>query len=226
MKYKILVLLPILLSFNLLASGNELGNWWMYIGNNKIADRITLHNEVQYRNYDFGDLEQLLLRGGLAYDIKQNKQSLLLGYAYIHSEPYNFDGIKFITKEHRPFAQYTLKGKWRNLSHTHRGRFEYRNRDNAQDVTRLRYYLSLSYPIWKHQNNSNALYVTAYNEFFVHLKKTNSFDRNRVFGGLGYQMNRDLKFELGYMSQILSNQATHQITVGFFNNLSFQKKVK
>lgn len=213
-------------SISTFASSDQLGNWWMYFGNHKIADRWNIHNEVQYRNYEFGDLDQLLLRGGIAYDMKPGNHNVLIGYAYIHSEPYNFSGEKYVTKEYRPFAQYIFKGKHKKLNHTHRGRFEYRDRNNTHEVTRLRYFLSLSYPLWEHQSKTNMLYATAYNELFIHLQKNNSFDRNRVFGGLGYQLNKDLKFELGYMSQILNKQATHQITVGFYNNISFYKKNK
>ena len=40
----------------------EIGNWFIYFGNQKINQNWNWHNEIQYRNYDFiGDTNQLLL---------------------------------------------------------------------------------------------------------------------------------------------------------------------
>lgn len=65
----------------------ESGNWWMYFGDAKVSDRIHLHHEIQYRNYNFiGDLEQLLIRGGVGYDLSPNNHNLLLRYDLIQSK--------------------------------------------------------------------------------------------------------------------------------------------
>ncbi len=51
-------------------------------------EKWSIHNEIQYRNYEFaGDLEQLLLRTGVGYNL-DNTTNLLLGYGYIKSENY------------------------------------------------------------------------------------------------------------------------------------------
>ena len=48
----------------------EIGNWFVYFGNQKINSKFNWHNEVQYRNYNFaGDLQQLLLRTGIGYNL-------------------------------------------------------------------------------------------------------------------------------------------------------------
>ena len=77
-------LLSLLLVLFITANGNaqssEVGNWFLYFGNQKINNRWNFHNEVQYRNYNFaGDLEQLLLRTGIGYNFqnKQNKRKKL-----------------------------------------------------------------------------------------------------------------------------------------------------
>ena len=70
------------------AQDSNLGNWLIYIGNKKLNNKWSIHNEVQYRNYNaVGDLEQLLLRTGLGYNITENN-NILLGYGYILSENY------------------------------------------------------------------------------------------------------------------------------------------
>ena len=68
---------------------SDFGNWLIYIGNKKLNSKWNIHNEVQYRNYDaVGDLEQLLLRTGIGYNLSENNHNLLLGYGYIFSENY------------------------------------------------------------------------------------------------------------------------------------------
>ena len=43
------------------AQKNEVGNWFIYFGNQKINDKWNWHNEIQYRNFNpVGDIEQLL----------------------------------------------------------------------------------------------------------------------------------------------------------------------
>ena len=44
------------------AQKTDVGNWFIYFGNQKINDKWSFWNEVQYRNYNFaGDLEQFLI---------------------------------------------------------------------------------------------------------------------------------------------------------------------
>ena len=46
----------------------------------QLNSKWNLHHEIQYRNYNtLGDLEQLLIRTGLGYDIG-SKSNILLGY--------------------------------------------------------------------------------------------------------------------------------------------------
>ena len=77
---KILYTLLLLLPFQAAAQESETGNWMMYFGNQKLSDRWNWHNEIQYRNYNFaGDLEQLLFRTGIGYNLSANNNNLLLG---------------------------------------------------------------------------------------------------------------------------------------------------
>ncbi len=44
-----------------------------------------------------------------------------------------------------------------------------------------------------------------YNEIFLNTESS-VFDRNRVFGGLGYKFSKRLRLELGYMNQFFEIQ--------------------
>ena len=93
------------------AQESDFGNWLIYIGNKKIDSKWNIHNEVQYRNYDVvGDLEQLLLRTGVGYNLSENNHNLLLGYGYISSENYIPETQeKTAINEHRIFQQFISK---------------------------------------------------------------------------------------------------------------------
>ncbi len=132
------------------AQDSEFGNWLVYIGSKKLNTKWNLHNEIQYRNYNaIGDLEQLLLRTGIGYNLTENNNNLLLGYGFIASENYvgNTDD-KTTVNEHRIFQQFTAKQKVGKIGLTHRYRFEQRFVE-SDFKARLRYFLALKIPLAK-----------------------------------------------------------------------------
>jgi hypothetical protein len=62
-----------------------------------------------------------------------------------------------------------------------------------------------------------TLYLSAYNEIFLNSEET-IFDRNRLYGGLGYRLNNHFRFEVGYMNQFLNNGGRDQINIVTFWN--------
>ncbi|MCB0658570.1 MAG: DUF2490 domain-containing protein, partial [Saprospiraceae bacterium] len=59
------------------AQDTDSGAWYMYFGNNRIGNNLYWHNEIQYRNHNWGgDLEQLLLRTGLGMNLSENNNTL------------------------------------------------------------------------------------------------------------------------------------------------------
>lgn len=214
-------LMLLLLTPNLNAQKTDTGNWFLYFGNQKINDRWNLHSEVQYRNYNFaGDLEQLLLRTGIGYNLSENNNNILLGYGFVRSEPY-IAGTddKFKTDEHRIFQQFITKQQFGRVSIQHRYRFEQRFVEEDFKM-RLRYFLSLNVPINKKTMGKNAIYASAYNEIFINTK-SDHFDRDRIYAGLGYCISKNLKVEAGLMSQIQQNSNRTQFQIMFFNSLPF-----
>ncbi|MDN3665053.1 DUF2490 domain-containing protein [Algibacter miyuki] len=199
------------------AQESDLGNWLIYIGNKKLDSKWNIHNEVQYRNYNaVGDLEQLLLRTGLGYNITE-KNNILLGYGYILSENYIGDtDEKESVNEHRIFQQFTTKQNIGKIGLSHRYRFEQRFVEDDFKL-RLRYFLGIKVPLQYKENGKNPLYLSAYNEIFLNTKSS-VFDRNRVYGGLGYTFSEKLRLELGYMNQFFETTGRDQINVIAFVN--------
>jgi len=208
-----------MLPYILTAQSSDFGNWLIYIGNKKVNSKWNIHNEVQYRNYDaIGDLEQLLLRTGLGYNLSENNHNLLLGYGYILSQNYIADTHnKMDVNEHRIFQQFTSKQKVGSVSLSHRYRFEQRFVESDFKM-RLRYFLAFKVPIIKTETSPTKFYLSAYNEVFLNTE-SNVFDRNRVYGGLGYQLNKNVRIEAGYMNQLFENSSRDQFNLITFVNL-------
>ncbi len=201
-----------------ISQDSNLGNWLIYIGSKKIDNKWNVHHEVQYRNYDaIGDLEQLLLRTGLGYNLTENNNNLLLGYGYILSENYVGDSSEKVSvNEHRIFQQFTSKQKVGKLGLNHRYRFEQRFVEDDFKM-RFRYFLGFKFPLQNKEDGTSPLYLSAYNEVFLNTESS-VFDRNRVYGGLGYQFSKALRFELGYMNQFFENSGRDQINIIAFVN--------
>ena len=198
------------------AQESKLGNWLIYIGSKKVNEKWNIHNEVQYRNYNaIGDLEQLLLRTGVGYNLTENNNNLLLGYGYILSQNYAANRTdKFDVNEHHIFQQFTTKQKLGRVGLSHRYRFEQRFVEDAYKM-RFRYFLSLNIPLAKKEVENPKYYLSAYNEIFLNSKSA-IFDRNRVYGGIGYKLNAKVRIEAGYMNQFFETTSRDQ-----FNFITF-----
>lgn len=203
----------LMLPFFAVSQDSDFGNWLIYIGNKKLNSKWNIHTEVQYRNYNaIGDLEQLLLRTGLGYNLSNNT-NVLLGYGYILSENYLENSNKKIAvNEHRIFQQFTTKQNVGRVQLNHRYRFEQRFVE-ADFKLRFRYLLGLNIPLSK--SESNSYYLSAYNEIFLNSQSA-IFDRNRVYGGIGYKFNKSLRLEAGYMNQFFETSSRDQFNIVTF----------
>lgn len=213
--FVVVCLLPIFLY----SQDSNLGNWWIFFGNKKINNQWNWHSEVQYRNYNaIGDLEQLLLRTGIGYDLSENNNNLLFGYGYILSQNYigNTED-KLDVNEHRLYLQFITRQNFGGIRWQHRYRFEQRWVEKDFKL-RFRYFLSLNIPLVRSPEKDKEFYFSAYNEIFLNTK-ANVFDRNRLYGGLGYRFSQNYRFELGYMNQFFNNGGRDQINLVSFISL-------
>ncbi len=223
MRIFLFVLLSIGFNNFMYSQKSEIGNWFIYFGNQKVNQNWNWHNEIQYRNYDFiGDTNQLLLRTGMGYNLSENNNNVLLGYAFVNTQKYipNSDE-KQESNEHRIFQQFITKQNFGRFNFLHRYRVEERFLTNDFQI-RLRYFLNITIPLNKKTLDKNAIYLATYNEIFVNTEKP-LFDRNRIYVALGLVVNKNFKVEAGIMSQILEQSNRNQFQIVIFNNLPFNK---
>ncbi len=126
---------------------SDLGAWYMYFGGLKFEEsQWGIHAEAQYRNHNIiGDLEQLLLRTGLQYHLKDNSATFTLGYGNITSEMEGEPDNTFY--ENRIYQEALLRQGIYSVNLNHRFRYEQRFVDTQNLRTRFRYALFINIPV-------------------------------------------------------------------------------
>lgn len=188
---------------------SQTGAWYMYFFNAPFADnQFGVQGDVQYRNWDLGgDLEQLLIRGGLTYRPKSANVLFTLGYANITSGA--FGDSSSTSKEDRIYQEALLPQKLgAKVFLRHRFRFEQRWVENQDFRTRFRYGLFIDVPLNGDNLQKGAFYFAFYNELFINGQRdigdgrsVEVFDRNRTYAALGYSLTDKLRLQGGYMHQ-------------------------
>ena len=183
-----------------LAQETEPGNWLMYFGLNKLNDTWSIHTEAQYRNHTAypGNIEQLLLRTGVNYHIDKNA-FVTLGYGHITSHVYESEQKAPESTEHRIWQQLIMKNKVGKFGFEHRYRIEQRW-VNDDYRNRLRYRIMATMPFSGNTIEPGDFFLGLYDEIFMNTEET-FFDRNRLYGAIGYQVKSNLGLQVGMLNQ-------------------------
>ena len=200
-------------------SEENLGNWFMYFGTHKLSEKYSLHYETQLRNYELvSNFNQLLPRVGLNYHIDKNT-SLTAGYAFIPTQNVFDQGWgEEMVAENRIWEQFVLKNVVNRMKIRHRYRLEQRWVKLGEETTyknRARYMLSVKLPISK--NEDSPLFISLYDEIFLNISD-NPFDQNRLFAALGYQFNKQMNFQVGYLRHRSGNLNLNRLQLAVFLN--------
>ncbi|MEZ5043142.1 MAG: DUF2490 domain-containing protein [Saprospiraceae bacterium] len=245
---KIYILLGWLFLFQLQTldaqTAKQFNSWWMYFGNHRLSDKIGLHTEYQFRRSDFAaNWQQSLMRVGLDYYLPNNAM-LTAGYGWIESFPYGEQPIDLQFTEHRIWEQLILKQNIGRFYFHHRYRLEQRflenvslNEANEKIIDgfrfrqRGRYRFLVSVPITKKKIENNTLFFATYEEVFLGFGKgiaKNILDQNRLYFALGWQFNKAVNLQLGYLNHHVvkgdgvKKENNHTFQMGLTYNLNFQ----
>ena len=219
--------------------------WVMYVGTHKLTENVSLMTEYQWRRADgFNDWQQSLLRFGLEYNFHPNF-SLMAGYAWVKTFPYGEQPVLHEFDENRIFEQVNLKNKIGKIEVQHRYRLEQRfleqyAKDASQNIVqldpvfrqRMRYRAMLSIPLTRKDKVDHTLFLNLNNEVFLGFGKgigKNILDQNRFISALGWRVNQNLNFQLGYLNQFvvkndgLKMENNHTLWISTTFNLDFTK---
>jgi hypothetical protein len=216
----ILVLMMLAPALPALAQPEPWGNWLIWFGNARINKHWSVWNEVQVRQFNLaGDMEQLMLRAAVNYHTASGAW-LSQGYGRVGTWRYTpGTNEKTVAWEHRPYQQVLMRQQHGRVFLTHRYRVEERFLPDDFQL-RFRYFLSLNIPLNKSGMDAGAWYATAYSETFLRYNNP-TFDRHRLYGGIGYVKNKDLRFELAWMEQQLETRRRGQLQLVVFRTFDW-----
>lgn len=206
---------------------DKLGAWYMYFYNTTIKNGPWgVQGDIQYRNFNLmGDLEQLLLRSGITYKPQNANIKFTLGYGHITTGTYGNDESTTLESRIYQEALYPVKFGERIFTN-HRFRYEQRFVEGQDFRTRYRYNLFLNIPINQKTMDKNTLYLALYNELFMNgernignNKKVELFDRNRLYAALGFYIQKQLKVQLGVMTQTTNAVEKNQLQLSIHHNI-------
>lgn len=217
-----------------LADNNNIA-WFVYTGTFKIKPKIALHTEYQWRRVNgIKNRQQCLFRTGIHYALHKNI-SLNAGYAFVETFPYGNYPVATPFPEHRIYEQIVLNSPSDIVAVSHRFTLEQRfvgkrlNQNSNRTIdwvylNRIRYRVRAEIPIAKKKQAKNIWSVAFMDEVFIGWGKNigaNVFDQNRLAVLLGYKLNQNIKFEAGYLNQVLqqgkrvNNKPVFQYNNGF-----------
>lgn len=149
---------------------------------------------------DFSEIDQLLLRPALGYQILQ-KFSVWQGYAWITNYRPDF------SDEHRLYQQLSYRDSFSHFRVFSRTRLEERFiRGAVGTALRAREMIRLDVPFGEHNEWAGVVY----DEIFVNLNSIRNgpdsgIDQNRVFVGINRKVNEYFHVDLGYQNQFINS---------------------
>lgn len=189
-----------LMSLGGIAQTQDFGSWNVINTDFTLGPKWGLYSELQlrsqsfYRNHFYHEV-----KGGVMYSLNKNFSFLLGAGRYVTYT----DGGSFkrpvTANEFRFWQQINMNHYLEKLKFEHRYRVEQRWFKNSYR-NRFRYRLNTVLPINKKKVEAKTFYLTAFEEIFL-TNEAPFFERNRVFGGFGYQFTKWFGVQPGYVYQ-------------------------
>ena len=198
---------------------SQMGGWYMYFFNTSHEkSKIGFQGDVQYRNWNIaGDLEQLLLRGGVTFKPEKANIKFTLGYGNITTGAFGEDNSTI--NESRIYQEALFPTKIGERFYlNHRLRYEQRFVEEQSLRTRYRYNLFVNVALNQKEMKEKTIYLALYDEIFINgtgMPGQSIFDRNRAYIALGYVLKKGMKFQLGIMNQTTNTVNKNQLQLSF-----------
>ena len=174
------------------------GTWNVLTGRYNIDKRWHVFVELQLRSQQtYHHFNYHEVKGGIGYNFLPTLTGLIGTGRYV-TYPVDQDfGKPVLQTEQRVWQQVIYNQKIHSIRIEHRLRAEQRY-TSAGYRNRFRYRLNVIVPINKKQIGDNTLFMSVSNEF--HFNNDGVFyEQNRLYWGLGYQLNKSWSVQSGWM---------------------------
>ncbi|WBM75380.1 DUF2490 domain-containing protein [Saprospira grandis] len=204
---------------------DEINNWFFLHTTAKLNNKWELGNELHIRRDDWVEnWRNLLIRPYASYYLN-NTAILTAGYSYIGSWALPGSDKAPLSNEHNIWEQFCFRHKLNKATKVcHRYRFEHRfvdqwehnlNTDEWEKTgrefsNRFRYRITVKSDLAKIKDEQ-SIYLVIFDEIWINQAdnlRFKSLARNWLYLGLGYRLNPQLCFELAYMHQHDTYNAT------------------
>jgi len=206
----IIIMIALLTAFRGIAQTPGSGYWNFFNAKADINKNFNFFVEGQARSQKFFyDYFYNEIKGGLGYTPTPGT-NLLLGLGkYTTYQLYGNFKSPVQSNEFRLWEQLTFNNEAGPIKFEHRYRVEQRFYKGGYYRNRFRYRLSATLPI-KH----SKFYLNSFEEVFL-TNRNPYFERNRLFGGVGYKFTDVFTFQIGYVSQYDFNRNINPYTKNF-----------
>lgn len=221
----VLAIITLLTSlFTFVYSQSQFTGWLASFNTIKTSPKKSIHLDVQLRSTDeVRQLRTFLFRPGINFHWKHNLM-FTIGYAYISTKS-TIGSVTDFVPEHRLWEQLLYTHKLKNISLTHRFRFEQRfigksivlnnelKNDGSVYANRFRYFIRNILPLTSEASFQKGVFAALQNEVFVNFGNTSNvngkfFDQNRLYLAMGYRLSTKADLEVGYMNQYINGKGT------------------
>jgi len=207
MRGMVLFGVSLVLFLQLVKAQDREGYYWIRYLNQLSTGKWQINTDVDNRRFfSPHEQKQLLLRTVGLYKFSDRVKAGL-GFAY--SRTYESDKDNFSVPELRPFQQLELSHKVGRLDFDHRLRteqrfvketFQQQLLDSYDFTFRTRYRIQAGYSLAKKEKEKGHVALQLREEVFVNLSNAKeTFDQNRLYGGVVFQPLKPIALELGYM---------------------------
>ncbi len=191
--------------------------WIQYYNQSKIGNKWTWSTDGGYRwNTFFSNRSQYIVRTGFGYQLNS---SMKVSAGFAHLGFYTSEKLSKI--EYRPYQEFAITNKYKNLGILYRLRIEERYFKNVLDGDiqpghtfnfRFRYQCMLNFKMLKlsSANPDKALFINLGDEIFINAGKKvvyNVLDQNRFLVGPSISFSKNLSIGVTYNSQFAALNA-------------------
>lgn len=224
MSKRLYVLFAFLLLLKLSAQKENISSYNVINVTYHINQKYFVYAEGQLRGInDFAYPDYYEIKGGIGYEISDRHKPLIGIGRYVNYKDHSLDKEEFRVWLQDVYDLKAGKFKFENRVRAEKSWFYSPAKDEHSDRIRLRYRLNVSVPLNAEKVKPGTISANAYDEVFFVTTDKPLFARNRVFGGLSYQIDKIFSISSGYLWQRefaeSGNKNIHFLYLGLSLNL-------